>query len=489
MADRSLLPTVHQGSRLAGAVRRVRGDRRGGLPPAERIVDLLVASGLQPISVLAAAPSPWAQRFSAVVVHEPSSPEVRATALLQLSSAGLAGQRVLCLTPAEWTQWSRGTSAAFLDTSSPLWGSPQVPSPPGSPDEVRRDRLREASGQFLGAFHRALWANSPEMAAIAGEIRDRLERDVPPVDFPARLDADAGALDLHSSVLGAFHQSFAREVATDGSGELWPADAPSPGLCRSAEAVCDLLTPLLADLPSKLLGDEVLALYLLPGPFGTRLSYELLAVVSDDAPLDRSALLRLRLQQHLRMLPRRQVEATFGLGGRVLVLPDSALRGLLRRRLFVRPLRRLAIRTHRVLLGGEDVIAQGLEGPEFSPRDLGVEFAALVEETQALWFSDSCALAAHELMYGAWPALLNLIRGGASTDSLGTAHERLGGFPDPAQQFIGENGSNPGWSEPGSANMGRAREFLRDRGPMLVRIQEVAGEVLLSEACEVGLED
>jgi hypothetical protein len=240
------------------------------------------------------------------------------------------------------------------------------------------------------------------------------------------------------------------------------------------------MSTLLADLPTDFIGPEVLALYLLPGPVGSRLSWSLLAVVPDEAALDRCAALRFRLAQHLRLLPQREVQSVFGASGGVLVIPLSSLAGMLRRRLFGSPSRRLTIERHRQLLVGEDVIDTVLEGPTASAEDLAPELAGVMEAVQRLWSGPSRACDIHDLFYGRLPALIHRSRTGTWSGSLAEAQSLLAESVDPAQAFAGKEGIKEAWCDPATADLGRGREFIRDRGPMILRLQEVAVEALLA---------
>jgi hypothetical protein len=244
------------------------------------------------------------------------------------------------------------------------------------------------------------------------------------------------------------------------------------------------MATLLADLPTDFIGPDVLALYLLPGPVGSRLSWSLLAVVPSEAALDRCAALRFRLAQHLRLLPQREVQSVFGASGGVLVMPLSSLAGMLRRRLFGAPSQRLTIERHRQLLVGEDVIDTVLEGPAASPEDLAPELAGVMEAVQALWSGSSRACDIHDLFYGRLPALIHRARTGTWSGSLAEAQSMLAESVDPAQAFAGKEGLKEAWCDPVTADLSRAREFLRDRGPMVLRLQEVAVETLLAAEAE-----
>jgi hypothetical protein len=440
----------------------------------------MAESEIDGLAILGRSNDAWPSTPGLVLVHELLLPEVRSRFLETLSERKLWDGGLLCLTPAEWGIWSRTGSSFGIEALSPLWGEPQHSCAVEEPSELRRSRLRQVTGLFLGAFHLALDGDAASLAGVATEIRDRLEQESSPIAFPPRWNAGASAKTIHASVLGALHATLAAEVSPD-PGE--PTEASLFAVlrpARSAGAVRALMGSLLADLPADFIGDEVLALYLLPGPLGSRLSSNLVAVVSDDAPLDRCAQLHFALGQHLRLLPRREVQAAFGRLGGPVVIPISSLAGILRRRLFATPLRRHAIAMNRQLLLGEDVLSDAFEGPDFSPEDLAFELAVGIEDMQQFWASPGRACDVLDLFYGRLPALIHLARGGSHLAGLAEAQEQLASSVDPAQAFAGREGLKAAWCDPSTADLGRARELLRDRGPMLLRLQEVAVEVLMA---------
>jgi len=444
------------------------------------------SSGVEGVAILGSGSSSWASSPGLVVVHEPALPEVRARFLDNATEAGLWAGGLLCLTRAEWAIWSRTASSFDVEELLPLWGPPQISSAVEAPDHRRRARLRALTGLVLDSFHEGLAAGS-DVEPLAAEARDRLEQEASPTAFPPLWLPGASPKQIHASVLGAFHATLGAEKVSDEGLPLDPAVMTSIRPARSAPLVRELLATLLTDLPEDFIGEETLALYLLPRAWGSRLSWNLVAVMADDAPLDRCAELRFALQQHTKMLPRRETEAVFGAGGGVSVLPLSSLSGVLRRRLFASPLRRLAVSVHRQLLLGSDVLSEALEGPEYVVEDLAFELAQIIEDMQGLWSRRSRACDVHELFYGRIPALLALLRGDETTFGLNEAQEALASSVDPAQAFAGRQGAKLSWCDPSTADLGRAREFLRDRGPMVLRLQEVAVESLLafeSEAAE-----
>ncbi|MEE2827744.1 MAG: hypothetical protein VX498_01030 [Myxococcota bacterium] len=434
------------------------------------------------MAVLEAEPGGWPSDPALVVVHEPGSPVERAALLARLPSALPAeeGGQVLSLTRAEWAIWSGSAAGRRMAIDEPLWGESLDPARQLAEEELRRDRLRAAWGVYARPLHRAFFEGKAEAITWAGETRDRLEQEVLPVHFPFRPDDQALATEHYCSALGALHTVFTGEISEDRGESVIELGERAPTPLRSRAALLRLVEPLLVDLPVNFTDDPVQALYLLPGPLGTRLSWQLLVVVSSEAPLQWAAGLRSRLHQHLGLLEPRSVRAAFGARGGPIVMTAPALSALVRRRLFERPLHRLVIKQHRELLRGEDVLAEAFEGPDCSARDLSVEVAALIEATHRCWSQPGSVSEVYNLLLGAWPALIHLLRGGGALDSLAEIHAEWASSPDPAQAFVGSEGSRDGWADPTTADLGRSRELLRDRGPVLARIQEVAVEAALA---------
>ena len=490
MTERTLLPI-----RLPSASRLSLPQMfRGKKPEISTSVGLFLRcmsdSGIEGISILGRAAGAWPSAPALVVIHESAGPEVRARFLDQLAARGLSGQGCLCLTPAEWGIWSRSSDSLGLDLGRPLWGAPQRASASVDQSASRIARLRTCSGLFWTAFHRALAAGGATVLSLGEELRDRLEQEVSPTTFPPRWLPDADLKVIHASVLGALHTTFAGEVAVD---PVPLCDEPMPGggqgdnlavPYRTVAAVEELVATLLADLPSHFIGSEVLALYLLPGPVGSRLSWSLVAVVPDSAALERCADLRFRLTQHLRLLDRRAAQAVFEGNGGVVVVPSGSVAGMLRRRLFSSPSRRVTVGRHRILLLGEDVLSEGLVGPETGVGDAAQDLACVIQELQSLWAKPSRACDVHDLFYGRLPALIHWARTGAIGAPLSVAHSLLAESVDPAQAFAGKEGQRETWCHPSTADLGRAKEFLRDRGPMVLRLQEVAVEAVLAAESE-----
>lgn len=490
MTERTLLPI-----RLPAAA-RLRLPQVFGRQESRRTADVglllrcMSDSGVEGISILGSSARAWPSAPEHVVIHEPAAPEVRARFLELLGARGLSGEGLLSLTPAEWGIWSRSGTSFGLESGRPLWGAPQRASASTEESTLRRARLRTCTGLFWTEFHRALATEDDTVTSLGEELRDRVEQEVSPTDFPPRWLPGADSKSIHASVLGALHTTLAGEVAVDphplgDAGEPGdPGGGDSVGPHRTAAAVADLVATLLADLPSHFIGPEVLALYLLPGPVGSRLSWSLVAVVPDSAALDRCADLRFRLTQHLRLLGRREVQAVFGRSGGVVVVPNGSFAGMLRRRLFSSPSRRSTIGSHRLLLLGDDVIAEGLEGPETGAGDAAQDLACVIEEVQSLWAKPSRACDVHDVFYGRLPALIHWSRTGVVGAPLSVVQSLLAESVDPAQAFAGKEGGREAWCHPSTADLGRAREFLRDRGPMILRLQEVAVEALLAAELE-----
>lgn len=406
----------------------------------------------------------------AVVVCEPGPPERRAALLARLGRFRGRGP-VLALTPAEWQVWAAGPAGARIAWLPPAWGALPEPSPCSDP---RRRDLRGVAGVHAGPLASALHARDGlACRALLAWERDELETLGNPSLFPPRPQADAGLAEHEAAAIGAMHAVFGAEVAIDPgfAGQPPPTDTP-----RSEPAVRRLAEPLLADLPPWF-EEEVQALHLLPGPWGTRVSWQILALVDDEAPLLRAARLRDRLRQHLGMLPAAE-RLCLTLGGGPLVLTRAAAAGIVRRRLFGRPLRRLALRAARQVLLGSDILASALEGPDLVPDDFSFELAAMAESTAACWQADASAAIVSDLLFCAWPAVLHLLRGGPPGTSLAEIHESLARSADPAIARIAATARRLPLRDPLCADPGRPVALLRDHGPALVRIQEAAFEAL-----------
>ena len=467
MAD-SLLPARLAPSALPRLVRSLA--RAGSLQAlrARQLVEVVRTAGLEPVGITVAPPADRLPPGApvAVVVHEPGPPEQRA-ALLGALSRRTHGP-LLAVTPAEWTLLGRSSVGAHLAAAPPVWGELPPPTQLPEPDRRRRD-LRRVAGLHLGRYASALARRDRlEAARCARWLRDELELLAPPSRFPPRPEEDADDTDREAALLGAFHAVFAAEVAVD-DGDPVPGEACPQGTAGEVDELADAL---LADLPPWF-DEAARALYLLPGPLGTRRSWQLVAVVDDSASLVQGARLRFRLDQHVAMLPRELTRGLLGSAGPA-VLTSAAAAGLVRRRLTERPSRRLAIRLHRRLVTGEDVLRAALVGPDLTPDDLHAELAALLLATSACWRRDSSESAFRELAFGAWPAVLHLLRGGPATAPLHTIHEALAPISDPAVSGLARRGERADARAPSSR--GRPTTLVRDLGPALIRIQEVAFE-------------
>ena len=454
---------------LAGPLQRALSHGGGAL--VRRLLDQAREAGLEPLSVLDVPPSAMADAPRFALVHEPAPPETRP------AFYGAIGHlSVLAITPREWDVWSCGVVGrpTVPGALAPRWGQP-LPAAEEDETETRRRRLRGASELWWWQLPAALARDGQGASAHAAAIRDVCERETLPSRFPA-VPTDAADSDaVCAATLGVVHATFAGEIAPDAGDELDP-DAVCEQPPRTRAATVALLEPLLADLPIHF-GHELVALYLAPGPWGTRHQQQLLAVVADDAPLHRAAALRRRLEAHLGMLPPAHWLGAARLPAPV-VITVGALQGQLTRRLFRRPLRRLAFRLHAHRLLGDDALFDGLRGADWTGLDLRAELAALITATGALFRPGATDIAARELLLGSWPALIHLCGGGSPLDSLATAHAALAGRTDPALARVGSMALKHPWGRPDAADRGRAAGALGHWGPALLRLQEVALEVL-----------
>ena len=449
---------------VAGPLQRLLGPDTGP--------DWLVAearrAGLTPLSVLegpAGFPGVPSDAPSKVLVHEPAAPDVRAGFL-----TSVAGQGVLALSTREWEIWSEGCSGRLIGPTA--WGT-VLGADTEDDDEGRRRRLRQAADLIWTALPPTLDRGAPPDAIrhVASAFRSLCSRETLPSRFPAIAPADAPADAVYAALLGVAHATFAGEVASE-PGTPLPPEAGLP-MSPAVERFARLLR---ADVPAHLRAD-LLGLYLLPGPLGAAHHHRLVAVVPDDEPLHRAASLRRRLHAHLGMLPRDLVAGLFHGGLAPLVLTRAALWGHLRRRLWRRPLRRLSIRLDGHLLLGDDVLLEGCDGLDFTPADLRHEVAAAITATGAV-FAGGTAGQARELLFGCWPRIISLLGGGDPVTPLADIHADLAGRTDPAVSRVGSGAAAQPWGDPLSLDRGRAEPVLRDWGPTLIRMQEVALEVL-----------
>ena len=430
-----------------------------------RLLDRARSAGLEPLVLSRAGATSWAGAPEYVVVHQPASPEARA---VFLSGDGPA---TLALTPREFDIWTASSLGRATASGDPLWGD-RLPVAEEDDVEGRRRRLRSASRLWWHAVPNALGRDGHGAEAEANALRAICERETLPSRFPPIPPPGADADTLHAATLGVVHATFAGEVAPDTGAQIDPDATAAPP--RTLAPLLELLRPLVADLPRHVHAD-LLSLHLVPGPWGTRHAWQLLAVVADDAPLHGAAALRRRLDAHLGMIGDGW-RGTLSHGP--VVLTRAALHGQLTRRLFHRPLRRLGLRLHASLLIGEDTIADGLRGADWTPLDLRAEIAALLTATGAAFRPGTTDVAMRDLLLGAWPALLHLCGGGSPLDSLASIHAALAGRTDPALARVGSVALKQPWGRPEAVDRGRATEGLRDWGPILVRMQEAALEVL-----------
>ena len=466
-----------------GALRRTVTRLVAGLAPAmgtaSAIADCARRQGVQPIAVVQLQGRRHSlQAPTALLVHASSPLEQRA-ALLEALAAEFSepSYRLLALGETEWHLWQRCSSYASSLPERADWGALPGSVAAASSVQLRTSVLRRASSIYLDRLHQLLatGAPGPDVAEASAQLRDLLAEVAVPARFPPVPAVDATVADQHAAAIGVCHAAFA--------GERAGADLPAPieadfVASRTAQSARRLVVPLLADLSAPTVR-SLRALYLLPGPWGTRHQWRLLAVIPDDAPLLEAVALRRHLQQHLAMLPARERAAILAEGGSPVLLTESALAGLLAGRLFARPLQRLAICAHRQLLVGADVIAAMLGGQElFTRADLETEISALLEESAACWPGESRSLWARDLLFGAWPAVLHLCRGGAATDSLQAIHAELRSSTDPALSRVGSAADTQGWGDPSCVDRSRSRKLLREWGPTLLRLQEATLEAL-----------
>ena len=312
------------------------------------------------------------------------------------------------------------------------------------------------------------------MARLCSTLRDQLAEVAVPARFPDLPPAHASVEELFAGAIGVFHAALSAE---QGRSESSTSAVVAPA-ARTADAARRLIAPLLADLPQPA-SERLVSLYLAPGSFGTRHRWRLLAVVAGDAPLLEVAALRRHLQQHLSMLDERPRCSLLADEAGPIVVTETALAGLMSGRLFSRPLSALALRAHRELLLGEDVLATsgGGHAPP-SPSDLRAEVASLLLETRSCWLEDRGSLAVRDLLFGAWPSVLHVARGGDPSVSLASVHETLSRSTDSALSRVGSAASTQGWGDPSCVDLSRSRELLREWGPTLLRLQEATVEAM-----------
>lgn len=458
--------------RLAGTVLPVMG-----LPAA--VAGCASRAGVAPIAVLELPRRTVASSAQPVLVliHAKTTPEVRVGLLEALAEEfPVPGPRVLALTELEWPLWKLASRWASPFAEVAAWGTLPSPGASASVEQARLGVLRRAAGLYLDELHLRLSLDAPaeEIAALGGTMRDLLAEVSVPARFPAVPAALATVEEQYAAAIGVFHAALGGESEGE---KLRGSEAEACSPLRTASAARKLVAPLLADMSIPTVA-RMRALYLLPGPWGTRHQWRLVAVLPGDAPLLDAAALRRHLQQHLKMLPARRRDAVFGERGAPLVVTEQALSGLLTRRVFARPLSCLSVLAHRQLLVGEDVVSQAGAGMQFSPEDLVAEVVALVEQTGACWTEDPGSLRVRDLLFGAWPAVLHLARGGSVSDSLALIHESLRSSTDPALSRVGSAASTQAWGDPSFVDLSRSKELLREWGPTLLRLQEATLEAL-----------
>ena len=476
-----------------------------------------LASALQPSSKLANAVADCARRqdvtptavlivpqralsssadVALVLIHARTSPHQRVALLQALHTRfSQSGQRVLALAEPEWPVWRDSLGLALNLPVAAAWGALPPTSEPAAASLVRDALLRRASSLYLDDLHALLWSggSADAVAALAARVRDLLAEVAVPARFPPLPARGATVDEQYAAAIGVFHAAFGGEVAGPGGDSGAAASRVAEGAGtdpqvdsglkfqqppRTAAAARHLLAPLLADL-ARPIAARMAALYLFPGPFGGRHCWQLVAVVPADAPLLQASALRRHLQQHLRMVSERHLAAVFGEAPSVLVLSEDALRGLLWRSLFRRPLNALSIHAHRQLLVGEDLVSAILAPTSDEFRALlRFEAAALLEATAGCWSAELGALAVRDLLFGCWPALLHLARGGALDDSLAVAHENLRSSTDPALSRVGSAANSNAWGDPSCVDLSRGKEMLREWGPCLLRLQEATLEAM-----------
>jgi len=432
-------------------------------PGARLVAKALRDAGLEPVGVrLGARP---------VAVVRPCAPELRAAALRSFHGRFRGGTPVL--TPGEYVVWALAAGGGAAD-----WG--ELPAT-AAPDDVtaRRRTLRRASGLLLHDIPAALvrigrrpGARSDATAAVL-RLRALLERVASPAGFPPLPGRDARARELHRTAMGAAHVAFAG-AAMEEPGPSFAAAAVAEAPARTARAVASLFAPLVADLggPTR---EALRSLVLLPGAVGTRHAWTLLATVDDDAPLHRAAAVRDALQGHLAMLERPVAACVAPLAP--VVVTASTLHGMIAGRLFRRPLRRLAARLHRIVLSGPDPVGDP-PGLDASDADRRAEVAALLGASATAWTLSARAVDVEDLVFGAWPAAIHHAGWGDPHASQASILAALARRTDPALARVGSGASRRPWGDPEAVDRGRARGFLRDWGPALVRLQEVAVESL-----------
>lgn len=484
MTNRPELPTLLPATLPRGLAswfgRRPRVFSRG----SKDLIDLAQELDIRPLALLSEG-APKSLGPVTYLVHEPAAPDLRARLFERLAS-GLrsGGPRVRALNPGEWhlALGAAGPQRAAL--APPLWG--ELPAGPSlTPPERHRAALREVVGDYLDSFQSALARSDGTAQLWAEAIRDRLEELGNPSQFPPRLsssDASSGsALDkeLHTSVIGALHAVLGAAV---------PPSLPDSPSTAPAQLDFDDLSPELGDLLRSLRGDlrrlpelsGPSGLYLLPDALGALGSWWLVAVVPNEAPVDLCARLSSRLREHGELLDSRHRSAAFGRGRLGPVITMAMARALFTGGLHPRPLKN-QLGSRRLVLG-DDVLAQlsPLEKDRSDMEDLRIESAEAILAVGRLWNETRPLNEVTCLMYGRLPRLIDLARGGNLERSQRDLLEEWSGSSDPAQAFAGRHGLTMNWADAATVDLGRSREFLRDYGPMLIRLRSLLAETILS---------
>jgi hypothetical protein len=469
------LPVAHVRAGLLSRMSRLFSGARPSTLPG-RLAELSLALSVAPAASArlerqrGASPMP----FGSLLIHASSPPQLRARLLEELAEEfSLPGEEVLALSEAEWPLCH--SALGLLPLADGLWGNLPAVSP--VPDHVARDRvLRISAGLYLDDLPALLASvgNREQVSRLCTGLRDLLAEVAVPARFPEVPALDASVEELYAASIGVFHAALSGEQRSSDV-EFDSVDSPP---ARTTGAAHKLLAPLLADISEPTLA-RLSSLYLVPGPFGTRHRWRLLAVVPGNAPLQAAAALRRNLQQHLSMLDERAYASVMDEGRGPVVVTETALGALMGGGLFARPLSALSLRAHSQLLVGTDVLAEmPVRKGSSIQEDLHSEFAGLLLETHSCWLRDRGSLAVRDLLFGAWPSVLHLARGGSPSASLASIHEELRRSTDPALSRVGSAASSQGWGDPSCVDLSRSRELLREWGPTLLRLQEATMEAM-----------
>ncbi len=435
--------------------------------------------GVEPIAVLAPQPRPGLVVPPLVLQHAPAPPESRAALFGSLQRvAGKESAAPLALSPREWEILLAGEGGLWGPGADVLWGTPLPLRSEGI--DPRRLTLRAAAALIWDRLPRSLWrpVASSSLALESAALRTLLAPVSEPFRFPPIVSAEASPVDREAAVLGMVHVAFGAHPPSQGETgpQAWPqAEAAQ----RGAAAGIRSLEGWQADLPKRL-PPWAQSLALVPGPWGSRRAFRILAVVDDEAPLREAALWAEHLRQLLGALDTRAASGVFGGSPRLLLLTEAALRGLLGSGLFAEPLQGAAMVLHSLPLAGRPLLGGGLAAatPLPSADDRVVEASALVMGTAGAWSSGATTLCVSDLLYGRWPALLDLCRGGGMQRSLAFVHEDLARRIDPAESRVGSTALRSPWWDSAEVDLGRPSALLRNWGPTLIRLQEACVEAL-----------